>query len=203
MSGLVCLTACAVLPVAAQQKPSFQNDIQPIFEKSCYSCHGPKVHMGNLRLDSKQTASRTLSPGHAAESALYQRVAGLTDQPRMPMGGKLTPEQIAIIKSWIDSGAEWPENGTEVSTATAAAPKKHWAFIPPVRPKTPEVQDAKWARNEIDRFILARLDKEGLKPSAEAAKATLLRRLSLDLIGLPPTLEELDAFLKDSSPNAL
>src|SRR4051812_42938209 len=123
--GVVSLSGLFVLPTAAQ-KPSFQTDVQPILEKSYYGCHGPKTQMGNLRLDSKEAAARTLSPGHSAESTLYQRVAKLTDQPQMPMGGKLTADQIAILKSWIDAGAEWP-----AATEAAAGPKKHWAFVPP------------------------------------------------------------------------
>jgi len=196
-AAFVSLLVAGTLTVTAQS-PNFTSDVLPILEKSCYPCHGPKSQMGNLRLDSKQVAARTIVAGHSTESTMYQRVAGLTDQARMPMGGKLSPEQIAIIKSWIDGGAEWPDT----ASAKDAAGKKHWAFIAPKRPALPEVSDAKWARNEIDRFILARLDKEGLKPSPAADRITLLRRASLDLIGLPPTPEEVDAFVADKSPNA-
>ena len=157
--------------------------------------------MGGLRLDSRQLAlgGKSIVRGNSSESHLYQRVAGLGDQPRMPMGGEALPAaQIALIKAWIDQGAEWPE-GVGVAGAEV---KKHWAFIPPVLPSLPAVQDSKWPINPIDYFVLARLEKEGLKPSPEADRVTLLRRLSLDLIGLPPTLEEIDAFLKDTSKNA-
>jgi hypothetical protein len=179
-------------------------DVRPIFEKSCYSCHGPKLQSANLRLDSKP--AKVIVPGDSANSILYQRVAGLGDQPRMPMGAKpLDPAQIAIIKSWIDKGADWPEIGSAQSTAT------HWAFIPPVRAALPNVKNPEknqgeknrgWLRNPIDHFILAKLDAENLQPSPEADRVTLLRRLSLDLIGLPPTPEEIDAFLSDRSPKA-
>ena len=115
------------------------------------------------------------------------------------MGGEALPAaQIVLIKAWIDQGAEWPE-GVGVAGAEV---KKHWAFIPPVLPSLPAVQDSKWPINPIDYFVLARLEKEGLKPSPEADRVTLLRRLSLDLIGLPPTLDEIDAFLKDTSKDA-
>ncbi len=118
---------------------------------------------------------------------------------RMPMGGKaLAPNQLAAIRAWIDSGAVWPDS----ATAQTAASKKHWAFIPPQRPDLPAVRDAAWSKNPVDRFILARLEKENLAPSPEADRVTLLRRLSLDLTGLPPTIEEVDAFLKDAGPNA-
>ena len=157
--------------------------------------------MGGLRLDSRQLAlgGKAIIRGNSSESHLYQRVAGLGDQPRMPMGGEALPAaQIALIKAWIDQGAEWPE-GVGVAVAEV---KKHWAFIPPVRPPLPTVQDSKWPITPIDYFVLARLEKEGLKPSPAADRVTLLRRLSLDLTGLPPTIEEIDAFLKDTSKNA-
>jgi hypothetical protein len=154
--------------------------------------------MGNLRLDAKSAAMKTIKPGHSAESSLYQRIAGVGDQARMPMGGKpLTPDQIGAIKAWIDAGAVWPEDG-----GADASIQKHWAYVAPKRPSLPLVAEKSWVRNPIDSFILARLEKEGLKPSAEADRATLLRRLSLDLIGLPPSPKELEAFLKDRSPNA-
>jgi hypothetical protein len=179
----------------------FVNDVQPIFEKSCYSCHGAKLQMGGLRLDSKKLAltggqsGAVIQPGKSAESLLYRRVAGVGDQPRMPMGGKpLDPAQLAAIRAWIDSGASWPD-GLDAGNAEI---KKHWAYIPPKRPDLPKTA----AANPIDRFILARLEKEGLKPSPEADRVTLLRRLSLDLIGLPPSIDEVDVFLKDESKDA-
>jgi hypothetical protein len=169
--------------VSSASAVDFANDVQPIFEKSCYACHGAKQQMGGLRLDSKTTALAVIQPGKPDDSTLYRRVAGIGDQARMPMGGKpLLPSQIAVIRKWIET----------------AEVKKHWAFIPPQRPALPEGSSP----NSIDRFILARLQKEGLAPSPEADKVTLLRRLSLDLIGLPPTIEEVDAFLKDKSKNA-
>ncbi|HTB10800.1 MAG TPA: PSD1 and planctomycete cytochrome C domain-containing protein [Bryobacteraceae bacterium] len=169
-------------------------EVRPIFEKSCYPCHGPKLQSAALRLDQKP--EKVIIPGDSANSLLYQRIAGIGDQARMPMGGKpLDPAQIAIIKSWIDKGAEWPEAATQTSA-------KHWAFIPPVRAALPKVENQSWPRNPVDNFILAKLDKEQLQPSSEADKITLLRRLSLDLIGLPPTPAEVDAFLNDKSPKA-
>lgn len=197
------LTNAQSVPAQAA-KVDFVKDVQPIFAKSCYGCHGPKQQMGGLRLDSKKAAlaggisGQDIHPGKAAESPLYLRVAGLGDLARMPMGGKLEPAQIETIKKWIDQGAEWPDS----STPESAQIKKHWAFIPPQRPALPEVAKTEWVRNPIDRFVLAKLEKEGLAPSAEADRVTLLRRLSLDLIGLPPTIQEVDAFVNDKSPNA-
>lgn len=161
--------------------------------------------MASLRLDGKAAAlrggqsGRTIVPGKAAESSLYLRIAGIGEQARMPMGGKpLAAAEIALVKQWIDEGAVWPE----AAAGAAGGVKKHWAFLAPVRPKLPKVSTAAWARHPIDAFILARLDREGLKPSAAADRTTLLRRLSLDLIGLPPSAAEVDAFLADKSPNA-
>ena len=114
------------------------------------------------------------------------------------MGGRLTDDQIALIKQWIDEGAQWPDNvGAQIK-----ASKTHWAFIPPERPEIPKVSPAGWVKNPIDAFILAKLESEHLSPSPEADRVTLLRRASLDVTGLPPTPAEVDAFVKDKSPNA-
>jgi hypothetical protein len=176
-------TAC----LYAQTGPDFQKDIQPIFEKNCLACHSAQAHMGALRLDSQEAVIKVIQPGKPDESPLYQRVAGLGGKPRMPMGkAPLDGTQQELIKNWIAS----------------VKVQKHWAFVPPIRPALPTVQDVKWTANPIDRFVLARLEKEGMKPSPEADKTTLLRRLSLDLTGLPPAPEEVDAFLNDKSPKA-
>ena len=201
----------ALLPLLllAQSTPpaeiDFARDVQPILRRSCQGCHGAAMQMGGLRLDAKATtfkggtSGQSIKPNNALESELYRRVAGIGDQERMPMGEKPLPtDQVAILKRWIDEGAKWPEDvGAKVNEV-----QKHWAFVAPLRPATPTVATPTWPRNPIDNFILAKLDKEQLKPSSEADKITLLRRLSLDLIGLPPTIEEVDAFLKDKSKNA-
>jgi hypothetical protein len=193
LSVVAFLPLLGLLFLRAQSAPDFARDIQPIFEKNCYACHGEKVQSAGLRLDRKQSAAPKLNE-------IYPRVAGLGNNARMPLGGQLPAAQIALIKAWIDAGAVWPD--TPASTASAAPKPKHWAFIPPQRPALPEVHNVAWVRNPIDRFVLAKLESESLKPSPEADRATLLRRLSLDLIGLPPTPAELDAFLSDPSPNA-
>ncbi|HZN11512.1 MAG TPA: DUF1549 domain-containing protein, partial [Blastocatellia bacterium] len=197
----VGLTNGGVGADAAQAaKVDFVKQIEPIFVSACQSCHGPQKQMAGLRLDSKKLAlAKVIVPGKAAESALYQRVAGLGDQARMPMGGPpLDAAQIALIKDWIDQGAEWPE-GDGAATADV---KKHWAYVAPTRPPLPPVVRADWPADPIDRFVLARLEKEGLAPSPAADRLTLLRRLSLDLTGLPPEPAQVDAFLKDPSPKA-
>jgi mono/diheme cytochrome c family protein len=205
---VVCLTvACAAASgfafrqtePASAQKIDFVRDVQPIFTRSCVACHGPNTQMAGLRLDAKQSVlAKVVVPGNTAESALYRRVAGIGDVARMPMGGRLADDQIATLKAWIEQGAAWPDAvGVKVN-----ASKVHWAFIPPQRPTLPEVGNAAWAKTPIDRFVLARLEKEGLPPSPEADRVTLLRRLSLDLTGLPPSVEEVDAFVRDKSANA-
>jgi hypothetical protein len=194
----VTLAAFAVTSLAAANV-DFVQDIQPVLSANCYSCHGPKVQLASLRLDARQTAGRVIKPGDAAGSALYQRVAGIGDAARMPMGGKpLPPETIALIRDWINQGATWPE-GAGVSVAEV---KQHWAFVAPQRPAVPAAEKIDWVRDPIDNFILARLKHEELSPSPEADRTTLLRRLSLDLTGLPPSIAEVDAFLADKSANA-
>ncbi len=183
---------------ATQPQVDFVRDIQPIFVKRCYECHGPDKQKGGLRLDHKPDAARggkSEKPfwivGKSAESHLIARVTTEDEDDQMPpKGERLTADQIRALRAWIDHGASWPEE------------KSHWAFTKPVRPGLPAVRNASWPRNEIDAFILARLEKEKLSPSPEADRATLIRRLSLDLTGLPPTIAEMDAFLNDRSPKA-
>ncbi len=198
-AATAAVSLAALLGLRAQSKPDFNKDIRPIFETSCYSCHGEKVQSGGLRLDQKASALAHLTAGNSGASAIYLRVAGVGSQQKMPLGGAaLTAAQVGLIKDWIDAGAGWAD-----APATSAVPKKkHWAFVAPVRPALPAVKNAKWVRNPIDRFVLAKLEAENVAPSGEAPKASLLRRLSLDLTGLPPTPEEVDAFVKDASPKA-
>ena len=186
-SFLVLLCSPAGAP---SSKIDFATQVQPIFEKSCYSCHGPKQQMAGLRLDSRASAfAAAIVAGDSGASPLYKRIAGIGGLVQMPMGGKLDAAQVAIVRSWIDQGAPWPE-------------QRHWAFTPPVRPQLPKVRNTRWPANPIDRFVLARLEQEGVAPSPQADRVTLLRRLSLDLTGLPPTPAEVDAFLADKSAAA-
>jgi mono/diheme cytochrome c family protein len=197
-SALISL-ASGLGMAALAQSVDFQRDVQPIFEARCFQCHGSKLQMGNLRLDSKTVAARTIKEGDAAGSSLYQRVAGLGEQAKMPMGGDPLPaSQIDLIRRWIDQGARWPES----ASADGAAVSKHWAFAAPVRPPVPSVRNAAWARTPVDKFVAARLEKEGLSPMPRADRITLLRRISLDLTGLPPSPAETDAFLRDKTPGA-
>ena len=196
--ALVSVLALEICPRIAQTqnatsapKVDYQRDVQPILQTHCYVCHGASAQMSGLRLDSRQAllaggnSGKIVMPGSAANSNLYQRLAGMNGLAQMPFGSDpLPPEQIKLIGAWIDQGAVIPETATGSATAKAVT---HWGFIAPVRPPVPQVAHQGWVRNPIDSFILARLEKEGLSPSPPADRVTLLRRLSLDLIGLPPT----------------
>ncbi len=216
---MICLAAAACLLVfsfydftseASQAKVDFSRDIEPIFAANCYQCHSAKKASGQLRLDAKAAAIKgglsgaAIVPGNSKDSRLVHRLLGLNDEARMPMGGQLKPEQIELIKRWIDEGAVWPETdaGTRGRKDVGTDVPKHWAFVAPIRPSFPQVKNSDWAKTPIDRFILAEIEKRGLTPSPVASKETLIRRLSLDLTGLPPTLKEIDEFLADTSPKA-
>lgn len=177
----------AIIGVAPGVAVAQPQDVQAVFTRSCAPCHGAAKQMGGLRLDGQQPLSRVIVPGKPDASSLYQRVAGTGDAARMPLGGaKLADAEIARIRDWIAGIQE----------------EKHWAFVAPKRPPLPAVRNQKWTRNPIDRFVLARLEKEGLSPSPEAGRATLLRRLALDLTGLPPSPEEVARFEADRRPDA-
>jgi mono/diheme cytochrome c family protein len=203
---------CGLFPwewsARAQAQVDFVRDIQPIFRASCASCHFGEKPKAELRLDNKSLAMKggisgaVIVPGNSKDSRLVHRIVGLHGEKRMPLGGQpLSNEQIELIKRWIDEGALWPD-----AASSEAKIAKHWAFVAPVRPSLPTFKNPelarKWVRNPIDAFVLARLEKENLTPSPEADKITLLRRLSFDLTGLPPTPEEVDAFLRDTSASA-
>lgn len=190
----------AKLPPAAPRPIDFVKDVRPIFEKSCYSCHGEKKQKGDLRMDRRASVqhSGSIELGKGTASSLIHRVSGLNEEIAMPPSGKpLTPEQVGILRAWIDQGAKWPDDA-DVKVGASA----HWAYQPLTRPALPAVKNAAWARTPIDAFILAKLEAKGLSPAVEADRRTLLRRVSFDLIGLPPTPEEIDAFVNDRAPDA-
>jgi hypothetical protein len=199
--AMIAGATLAQTPPKATPIPSnvdFQREIRPLLSDNCFQCHGPDsdTRMANLRLDHKETAfelrknGAVIVPGKSADSLLYQRITATTPARRMPperSHKSLTPAQIAKFKLWIDQGAPWQE---------------HWAFRAPVKAALPGVRNATWSRNPIDRFILARLEAKSLTPAPTADNRTLIRRVALDLTGLPPTPAELEAFLKDTSPAA-
>ncbi|MDA1314599.1 MAG: PSD1 and planctomycete cytochrome C domain-containing protein [Acidobacteria bacterium] len=187
----------------------FQQDVEPIFHKNCYTCHGPSMQMNGLRLDQRGPAlagghsGAAIVPSNSDASLLIRRVASDDDKLKMPPGdARLSSADIAALRAWIDAGAEWPEETSAPEKKVASDPSKHWSFQPIQRPEPPRVTQSAKARNAIDQFILAKLESEGVTPSPEADNVTLIRRLSLDLTGLPPSPAEVDAFLADGSPHA-
>jgi hypothetical protein len=186
----------------------FNRDIEPILESRCYGCHGPKNASKGLRLDLRTAAMQggesgpAIVPGDSEHSLIVRRLLGLDGLNRMPKSGDpLTAAQIALIRGWIDQGARWPENSATASASTERVPERsnHWAYRLPARPPLPSVRDNAWVRNPIDRFVLARLEHDGLAPSPDARLETLVRRVSLDLIGLPPSPQEVDEVLADAA----
>lgn len=195
----------AVLPVQALCAVDFQRDVQPILRRNCFACHGSAMQQSGLRLDDAVQALKggysgaAILPGKAADSPLFLRISAAKGLPAMPPGGKsLKPEEIATLKAWIDEGATMPAD-YRARTATKAPQSRHWAFQPITRPQVPAVDGG---LNPIDKFVRVRLAKENLSPSPEADRRVLLRRLSLDLTGLPPTREETERFLADRRPDA-
>lgn len=195
-------------PAGSSKTIDFKRDIQPIFAERCYSCHGPEKQKSGLRLDRKVKAFEggdsglAIVPGKSADSRLYKLVAGLEPELVMPQKGeRLTTNQINLLKAWIDAGAQWPDGelGTQNSELGT---NQHWAFKPPQRPAIPKVRNSAWVRNPIDAFIALEHEGHGLIPAPEASRRVLIRRLSLDLIGLPPTPEQIDAFLSDTTSDA-
>lgn len=173
----------------------YRKDVQPILQRACYGCHSGTRPQAQLRLDAKSVAMRVITSGNSANSRLMQRVEGKGNEQRMPLKGTpLADSEIATLRKWIDSGAPWPAD------REGAVIEKHWSYKKPLRPAVPAVKGA--TRNPIDAFLLARLEKEGLTFSPEASKETLLRRLTLDLTGLPPTPQEVAAFLQDKRADA-
>ena len=176
----------------------FQRQVRPILSENCFKCHGPdqKTRMANMRLDTRDGAfavrknGLVIVPGRPDESLMVKRVFAETDAMRMPPAAShkvLTEDQKNILRRWIEQGAQW---------------KEHWAFMAPVRPALPPVGNAGWVRNPIDRFVLAKLDSTGLQPASEADRHAIIRRVTLDLTGLPPAPAEVDAFVNDQSANA-
>ena len=202
--GAACLGVAAMgargASAGAQEKPaarqvSFNLDVRPILAENCFACHGPDEGTRKTRFhfDTREGAfakAGIIVPGQAEKSELIRRITQTDPDEQMPppdSGYKLTNAQVQLLRRWIEEGANWDS---------------HWAFVAPKRPEPPAVDRAEWARNPIDQFILARLEREGLKPSPEADKVTLLRRLTYDLTGLPPTPADVDAFVADKSPDA-
>jgi hypothetical protein len=194
--GWLSLGICLLhaVPVSAGENLRYNRDIRPILAENCFACHGPdkNARKAGLRLDVRDEAIEkgAITPGNPHKSELIERILSEEKSQRMPppkTQKTLTAAQKDLLRRWIADGAQY---------------QPHWAFIPPQRPALPKVKNAGWVRNPIDNFILAELEKIGLQPAPEADRRTLARRLSLDLTGLPPAPEEVDAFLQDTSPDA-
>jgi hypothetical protein len=189
------LGVIVALCLQAEEPVDFKRDIRPILSNACFLCHGPddKRRKGDLRLDTKESAFKAIEgkqafvPGKPDQSEAIRRILTTDKDDHMPpakSGKQLTPKQIELIKKWVAQGAKWSD---------------HWSFVPPERPAVPVV---KGAANPVDAFVRVRLERDGMSPAPEAGRETLLRRLSLDLVGLPPTAEEIDAFVADKAPDA-
>lgn len=201
LAGLVVILTAPAICFAfdpGSERIEFNRDIRPILSESCFTCHGPDQakRKAKLRLDTEAGATADLDGRHAIvardpqNSELLRRLTAEDETERMPppkTGRKLSPPQVALIRRWIEQGATW---------------EPHWSLIAPKRPSLPVNRNTSWVQNPIDSFVLAHLEREGLAPAPEADPVTLLRRVTLDLTGLPPTLEEVDAFLADRSPDA-
>src|SRR5262249_19644330 len=203
----VCLVlACGLLPCplrAGQPTPDasafFEKEVRPLLVSSCQRCHGPKKQEGNLRLDSRAALLKGGDSGPAAvagkpEQSLLLRAVRRQGDLAMPPSGRLRPEQVAALARWVAMGAPWPGEDKTASLTRSGPPtpqeRRFWSFQPVKPPPVPAVRDASWPRTDIDRFVLARLEREGLRPVPVADRRTLLRRVTFDLTGLPPTPEE-------------
>lgn len=178
--------------VVAREPVPFNRDVRPILSENCFECHGPDAakRKADLRLDTGAPGQAIITAGKPSGSELFKRITHADPEERMPpvdSGRALTSSDIETLRAWISQGAKW---------------EKHWAFIPPKRPTIPPAKNSAWPSGAIDRFVLAKLQRAGLQPSPRADRETLLRRVSFDLTGLPPTPREIDAFLADASPRA-
>jgi len=195
LGGLAIVVAVPPAPPAAD----YNADVLPILKAHCYQCHSGDQKLGGLSVDSLAGMLRggangpSVVIGKSAASPLIRRILGQDGKPRMPMGfAPLAERDVNVLRAWIDQGAK----------ASASSSRKHWAYQKPIRPAVPKVKFATWVTNPIDAFVLSGIEKEGLKPSPPADRVTLIRRVTLDLTGLPPTPEEVDAFVTDRAPDA-
>jgi hypothetical protein len=194
-----CLALTCARPLAGSERVDFNRQIRPILARHCFACHGPddQERQAGLRLDVHDAAQamlesgqRAIVPKSADQSELVRRITAADEELRMPPTGEgqpLTPEQIELLRRWINEGADYAA---------------HWSLLKPQQDVLPEVKQASWPRRPLDRFVLARLEQEGMTPSPEADRYQLIRRLSFDLRGLPPTLDEIDQFVADTSDTA-
>jgi hypothetical protein len=187
----ISLLAVTVFAQADEPRVDYQSQIRPLLSNRCFKCHGPATQEGELRLDLRDAAvaAKAIVPERSGESSLVAKITA-TDESRMPppeTGDPLKPDEIATLRRWIDEGAEYTP---------------HWAFVPPRAKPIPSVRNSAWPTNDIDYFVLDRMERASLSPSPEADRNTLIRRVSFDLLGLPPSVAEIDVYLADKSPDA-
>jgi mono/diheme cytochrome c family protein len=205
--------AGSATPVASSPgEDYFETNIRPIFANICSNCHGDTATSG-LRVDSRESLLKGGSRGPAMvpsdpEKSLMIQAVRQTGELKMPKGGKLTPEQVQSLTDWVKMGAPWPRSKPVIAASSGSqfkispTQRAFWSFQPLKMPATPALKNTHWAKTAIDRFVLAKLESQGIPPAPQAPRPTLLRRATIDLIGLPPTPEEIEAFEKDKSPQA-
>jgi hypothetical protein len=182
----------------------FETSVRPLFVEHCLKCHGPDKQKGDLRLDTRESILKgglsgpAVTPGHPERSLLVKAVGYGDDELRMPPKGKLSDRQIADLTRWVQMGASFPPS----AKSKAGSGRDHWAFQAPLDPPVPAVKNTAWPRSLLDRFVLARLEGRGLQPAPATDRRTLIRRATFDLLGLPPTPAEVDAFVADTSADA-
>lgn len=209
---LLALISFAPLALAEEAKPSpeqieyFEKHVRPVLVEKCVSCHGDKKQQGGVRLDSRTAMDQAsaLVPGKPGDSRLVQVIKYSNDDIRMPPSGKMPDDQIAAITKWIEMGAPWPQGDGDAKAMNKAADSaNHWSFQPILDPPVPTVKATDRVRDPIDAFVIAKLEENQLTLSDPADKATFIRRATLDLWGIPPKYEEVQAFLADTSPEAV
>ena len=208
MSSWLCVVACLSSLWADEAAEFFEARVRPVLAGTCWQCHATELQQGGLRLDSRDAVlaggSRgpAIVPGDPTASLLLRalRHQGL----EMPPGGRLEPSEIRDFERWIKDGARWPDTPPVARAADAPVERarNHWAFQAVRKPGVPQVQDSAWLANDVDAFVLSRLESEGLRPAARASRRSLIRRLAFDLTGLPPRPEVVEAFVNSESASA-
>lgn len=216
VAGALFMLLCGVGLASGADSPAeseafFEREVRPLLVDACLQCHSNKKQESGLRLDSHAAMVKGGDSGPAVQvdaldKSLILQVISYEGEIRMPPKEKLTPAQIDVLRRWVMSGAQWPKSAVTVNSVRPGEitpeERKHWAFQPVVAPPVPAVNNSAWPRTDIDRFVLAKLEANKLAPVGDASKRTLIRRVTFDLIGLPPTPEEISAFLSDDSPQA-
>lgn len=195
-------------PPTAEQLRFFESNVRPVLVEHCFPCHGPKKQWGTLRLDSRDAvltggdSGAAIVLGKPNESLLITAIRHVDPDLKMPKDSKLSDRQIADLTRWVEIGAPFPQFNRDTSGPQRLRDRNHWAFQPPTTPSIPVVKNSEWTRSELDFFIAAKLEAANIRPAPRADKRTLIRRVTFDLTGLPPTPAEIDSFLKDDCESA-